>query len=996
MVTVLSRRLCLFTVAAALLCGCRATGPALMKSTDNSMANIRCMNGLVGAPPPPANANVDHVPVPFPVMPDPRTLQAPNSTTWDLDLNGALAIALGNSEVVRVLPGATTTTAGSSTTGSSGGISLVQPGTSGTPISNPGMNNGSGGFGASNANGGFGPGGQANAVTSGAGSGTGGQPVPTGRFATIYDPAIAASQVQSALGAFDVSASASMFWEHIENPPDQTFGGFLNTRPRLDTAYWNSSLTKLLASGATAGISYYNNYYFVPPPNTPPNGLNPQYQTHLEFSLLQPMLRGAGTQVNRANILVAGARANQTSWEFKRRMMAMVRSVETAYWNLYSAQIGLQAIDDALPLYAEVVRIEEARIQVDAAIPADAAQAKTDYLSLRTSRLGALSNIATQQALLRNLMGMPPTDGRLIRITEKPLRAPLVIDWNETIEIALDRRPDIIRQRLAVHIRELQLLVAKNGLLPMLNGQGLYKINGVGSDLSSSTDLLSANEYQSWQLGASFQYPLGNNVARGQMRAAQMQLLREQALLKQNAHIATHQLADIVRELYWVQQQYEVAQNRLAVNAEWRRGSRARFLTPSGYVSMLQALQIYLAAIRTNVSTVQEVAALLAEYNIALAKLEESKGTLLADHNIGIFNDPCTAVQRTVYRPGSTRLMEEITGATMGDQGVPAPAEPVAIPALNPGLPGTPVQPGDTPMPPMPPIEHKELPPPGDYKQPLGEPSGQGVQLQPVPAAPNQLPPAVVEVAPAVVAPRTATLPPTTLPAAAAPIVSVPPVMIAPVPQLKAVPAPEGAVPAAPARTQTVRSPLPAGSAPVAAARTPAEMPRLVERPTSEPRTSEGPRAPAVSSIEKGPARPPVTGGPEPTDYNLGPAPARIDRSRPVPVATEPRTNEELPTLAGRPAVLEARRQPLPKTQTTRIRESDAAVAPTRSDVRLRENTVDTTGAVRDKIKVGAPLRIRESSESGSVPAGQRLRITVPEQSADTDAPAVSDSASVR
>ncbi len=44
-------------------------------------------------------------------------------------------------------------------------------------------------------------------------------------------------------------------------------------------------------------------------------------------------------------------------------------------------------------------------------------------------------------------------------------------------------QPDIVQQQLLVRVSELQLLVARNQLLPQLNLNGLYQLNGLGPHL---------------------------------------------------------------------------------------------------------------------------------------------------------------------------------------------------------------------------------------------------------------------------------------------------------------------------------------------------------------------------------------------------------------------------------------------------------------------------------------------------------------------------------
>ena len=45
---------------------------------------------------------------------------------------------------------------------------------------------------------------------------------------------------------------------------------------------------------------------------------------------------------------------------------------------------------------------------------------------------------------------------------------PLQLDWDTTVSTALDRRPDLLRRRLGIHIAELQLLTARNAAVKAL------------------------------------------------------------------------------------------------------------------------------------------------------------------------------------------------------------------------------------------------------------------------------------------------------------------------------------------------------------------------------------------------------------------------------------------------------------------------------------------------------------------------------------------------
>ena len=499
---------------------------------------------------------------------------------------------------------------------------------------------------------------------------------------TQYDPAIAQARVLEAMGKFDTSFEAGIFWDRRENPFGSTVGGILANQPLIDGARFDASLTQLLTSGATAAVRYNNDYYFLPPKfGNVPQGLNPQYEPNLEFAIRQPFCQGFGPAVTTASINIAAAKADQSVWEFKRSMLALVRSIETAYWELYAVERRLAAIEAVTPLLEEVLRVERERLEVRAVISADVAQSESQLLAFKAGRLESLLEITQKQALLRNLMGLPPDDTRLIKPADAPVMAPLMVDWDSTMGTALSRRPDIVRQRLEIRVTDLQVLLANNLAKPKIDGEALWRINGLGTDLNAASAVLGDSDFTDWRLGVFYSQPLQNRKALGDLRARQLEYSRAQTLLRQTAHAATHELAAIVREMDWIYRQLEVVDERVKVNAIWLDGASQRFQRPID-VNLLLGLESYLRVMRDTTSTRAEAAALLARYNIGMARLEEAKGTLLETYNIQIAGDPTESAQDKMG-PVELERTEEIPPA------IKNPRAP-ELPAPNPPLPGPP------------------------------------------------------------------------------------------------------------------------------------------------------------------------------------------------------------------------------------------------------------------------------------------------------------------
>jgi outer membrane protein TolC len=568
---------------------------------------------------PGTSASIDHITVSADDLTPPRTPSSPEATEiWELSLGDAIAIALQNSEVVRTSFGGSGFTTEPGTVTGATNIGSGTPGTTG-------------------------------------GSGT-----------TIYDPAIAEQRVAEALAVFDTTFAANMFWTRIDQPPGVVFGGGIPVPNQRDQASFNSSLSKLLVTGATAGVNFNTNYLFIPPFRTVstspgPDGIfgtpddvftpgvrrtTAQYTPNVEFTLRQPLLRGAGSDFNRAPIVIARLQSDITLWDFKQAVLGLVRSVEAAYWDLQSAHVALRTIDELIPYASEAVRLIEVREEVGTRIAAETAQARTQFLDFRQQRVQTLATTLDRETTLRNLMGLPPSDGRRIVPSEAPRRAPIHVDWPATVRTALDNRPDIVRGRLSVRVRELQILLAKNALQPSLDVEGLWRVNGLDNELDEAIGLLTDNQFTDWQLSVSFSVPIGFRQASANVQAAGLRLDRDRALLRQTIHATTHRLGDIIRDLESLYGQYQLAVQRLNQTQVWVKGRFEQLRDPTtrpgeeGQDTMLLALTNLQEALLSWRSAATDASSLLAQYNASLAQLEETKGTLLSHYGIQIAEDP--------------------------------------------------------------------------------------------------------------------------------------------------------------------------------------------------------------------------------------------------------------------------------------------------------------------------------------------------------------------
>ena len=111
------------------------------------------------------------------------------------------------------------------------------------------------------------------------------------------------------------------------------------------------------------------------------------------------------------------------------------------------------------------------------------AQAREQYFQFKSTTQTLLNELLRAENRLRYIMGLSTSDGRVIRPTDKPTVAKVEFDWREITEEALGRNLDLRRQKWSIQQQELNLIAAKNLLMPRLDVNGTYRWLGLGDEL---------------------------------------------------------------------------------------------------------------------------------------------------------------------------------------------------------------------------------------------------------------------------------------------------------------------------------------------------------------------------------------------------------------------------------------------------------------------------------------------------------------------------------
>ena len=490
---------------------------------------------------------------------------------------------------------------------------------------------------------------------------------------TAMTPAIAEMDprfgVEAALSAFDAMMAAGAFFEKNDRAFNNRVTGLGTQEFQQDLHTYNLELRKRSAVGTIFNLRQKLDYDFNNSPfnnNSVPGEQNLPWTMKWEGEFRQPLLQGAGAEFNRIagpnsspgyynGVLIARLNTDVSLAEFESGVTQLVSNVENAYWELYLAyrmlDAKIAARDQAYKTWhqVEILSKRGAGGPLEATSEALAREQllrhEADVQNALVGRLVEKSNanvfrepsgVYAAERRLRRAIGIPPSDGTLIRPADEPSMAQTVFSWEEILHEALARRVELRKQKWFVKRRELELVAARNFLLPRVDAVGLYRFRGLGHDLINSSDRpygsalgdLVTGDYQEWMMGVEMAAPVGYRQGHAAVRHAQLSLAREKAVLAEQEREIVNDLAAAVVEMDRANELAKTNYNR-RMAAIYQLQTLEQLLKEPDAAEKPRLLDLQLDAQRRLADADIQYYAALCEHAVALKNVFQQKGALL-------------------------------------------------------------------------------------------------------------------------------------------------------------------------------------------------------------------------------------------------------------------------------------------------------------------------------------------------------------------------------
>lgn len=468
----------------------------------------------------------------------------------------------------------------------------------------------------------------------------------------LTEPQAQATQqgVEDALSEFDAQFFSSFSFSTTDRPRNVQAGNPFNPLFfQQNLGQYLATVSKKTATGALFSLRNRTTYTWNNIPIGIGRALPSDWQTEFEIEAQIPLLRGAGAEVNRIPILLARINSDISLADFEAAVRNLLMDLETTYWDLYAAYRALESARIGRDSAQVVWRNTYAKLEAGTEGTQREAQTREQYFFFRAQLESAQHELFETESRLRWLMGISSSDGRVIRPKDEPTMAEVQFDWQEILTEALVRSPELRQQKWRVKQRELELVAAKNQLLPRLNGTLLYRWVGVGDQLinadrnglnfpapgSTAFDELTEGNFQEALLGLEFTPPqFGARRPLAAIRNAQLQLARAQAQLEEMELQQTHLLSTAWRNVKF---RYALAISHFD---RWAASQADVESATALFERGKENLDIVLDAQRRRAQSQIDFYRALADYNKAIAEVHFRKGSLLDFNGIQLAEGP--------------------------------------------------------------------------------------------------------------------------------------------------------------------------------------------------------------------------------------------------------------------------------------------------------------------------------------------------------------------
>lgn len=458
-----------------------------------------------------------------------------------------------------------------------------------------------------------------------------------------YDPMIQKTRISFEKGIFDPTAFGQANFDNNQFPTSTTIAG-----TRMETLGVSVGLRQRIPVGGQLEFRFDSTRTLT---NAPVSFLNPEYRVMTRLSLTQPLLKGFGIDVTRSRITLAEIQTEVEDLNLKQRAIQVSEQTEKAYWDLVLAYAKLDEATESRERARMLLEENRNRVRFGQLPEVEVVQAEAEVAARESNIIAAKKQVKDMDEQLKMMLNLPPGAAlweKSVFPVDKPRLMDVDLSFLRSVQVALEKRVEVITNELNLKGGYVARKVAKNATLPALNLQASYSLQGLSGNqrtgdilgfgglggfqnlpqrfqggYSQSLDVLGSADFPEWVVGLQFEYPIGNRAAKADLAQADLRIKRSVAQQAQIQQQVATELREIIRRVESSKDQVDAATVSVALS-ERRLAEEERKLH-YGLSTSFDVLQMQerLIAQKSQLSQAQN------QYMRALVDFDRAKGILL-------------------------------------------------------------------------------------------------------------------------------------------------------------------------------------------------------------------------------------------------------------------------------------------------------------------------------------------------------------------------------
>jgi outer membrane protein len=403
---------------------------------------------------------------------------------------------------------------------------------------------------------------------------------------------------------------------------------------------YNSEYNRARSNEVTAGVSgklytgtEYNLDVSTENEWSNPNirRINSSYDSQAGVTLTQPLLKGFGIDINKSDIIIAGRDKKIAEYDFIKVVIDTAALVEGLYWEFVYEQQVIEIKKTLLKQAEDLFRINKKRMDKGLTSNTDVLESELSVLKRKKELLDSYNISADVKDRLKkelNIEEILSVDGINI-IPVDPLEYNKInINLNTSVKQALEKRPDYLQIKQELLNKDILIKVAKNSMLPELDLQGTFALNGLADDWNSSyNDLKNADTYN-WDVSLVFSLPWGIREAKADYEVEKLEKQQYILKLKKKEQDIINDIRSIVRNIKTDIEKIEISKSSVGLEEKILQAETDRFLKGLTTTHDLLEYQVDLSDSKL------EYIRSMVNYKQSLVRFSNIKGTVLEDKSL--------------------------------------------------------------------------------------------------------------------------------------------------------------------------------------------------------------------------------------------------------------------------------------------------------------------------------------------------------------------------